>query len=71
MHDEMIIHANDLCRCVFVRDGKFLLWKKGQGQAIHVSDFIVEQTGHLALSEAQLRSHAELPKDQQLKSTAT
>lgn len=69
MHNKMIIHANDLRCHVFVQDGKFPLWKKGQGQAIHVSDFIVEQTGCLALSEAQLRSHAELPKDQQLQST--
>ncbi|KAI5988260.1 hypothetical protein EDC04DRAFT_2912578 [Pisolithus marmoratus] len=45
------------------------LWKKGQGWAIHVSDFIIEQTGHLALSEVQLQNHNKLPQDQQLRTT--
>jgi len=69
MHDESIFRANDLRRRVYVRDGKMPLRKKGHGRAIHVSDFIVEQTGRLALSEAQLRQNAALPESQQLKHT--
>lgn len=52
MHDESIFRANDLRQCVYIHDGKMPLQKKGHGRAIHVSDFIVKQTGRLALSEA-------------------
>lgn len=48
MHDKTIVHANELRHRVYVCDGKMPLRKKGQGRAIHVSDFIVEQTGRLA-----------------------
>ena len=30
------------------------LRKKGQGKAIHVSDFITEETGHLSLLQEQV-----------------
>ena len=43
--------------------------KKGQGRVIHVSDFIVEQTGRLALSKDQIQENAALPEKDQLKST--
>ncbi|KDQ65239.1 hypothetical protein JAAARDRAFT_53079 [Jaapia argillacea MUCL 33604] len=52
-HDESIFHVNDLCHRVWVKDGKMPLHKKGQGWAIHVSDFILEQTGQLVMSESQ------------------
>lgn len=45
MHDETIIHVNDLQCHVYVHDGKMPLRKKGQGCAIHVFNFIVEHTG--------------------------
>lgn len=45
------------------------LRKKGQGRAIHVSDFIVEETGHLCLSEVQCKENAALPPDQKLECT--
>ncbi|KIK97262.1 hypothetical protein PAXRUDRAFT_24716 [Paxillus rubicundulus Ve08.2h10] len=63
MHDESIIHANDLQWQVYIQDRKMPLWKKGQGQAIHVSDIIVEQTGQLTLSEHQLQESATLPEN--------
>ena len=66
MHDESIIRANDLQRRVYVRDGKMPLWKKGQGRAIHVSNFIVEHTGQLVLSETQQQENLALPGSQQL-----
>ena len=69
MHDESIIHANDLQRRVYVRDGKMPLRKKGQGRAIHVSDFIVEHTGRLTLSPAQVEENAKCPAVERLEVT--
>ena len=45
------------------------LRKKGQGCAIHVSDFVVEETGRLTLSEHQLEENASLLDEQQLQCT--
>jgi len=45
------------------------LRKKGQGRAIHVSDFIVEHTGRLTLSEDQIHENSALPVEHQLKCT--
>jgi len=42
------------------------LHKKGQGHAIHVSDFIVEQTGHLKLTEEQEAEYLRLPLNERL-----
>jgi len=67
MHDESIVRANELRRRVYVRDGKMPLRKKGQGCAVHISDFIVEQTGRLALSESEIKENASLPAERQLK----
>ena len=69
MHDESIIHANDLQRRVYVHDGKMPLRKKGQGRAIHVSDFIVEHTGRLTLSPAQVEENAKCPATERLEVT--
>ena len=68
-HDETLYRANELRRRVYVRGGKMPLRKKGQGRAIHVSDFIVEQTGRLALSDDQIRKNLNMPVQDQLKST--
>src|SRR5882672_4553936 len=59
-HDESIFHSNDLRRRVWVREGKMPLRKKGQGRAIHVSDFIVEHTGRLKFTAEQIRDNAAL-----------
>jgi len=69
MHDESIVHANNLHHHVCVQNGKMPLRKKGQGRAIHVSDFIIEETGQLALSESQIRANSTLPVANQLKFT--
>ncbi|KZT03152.1 uncharacterized protein LAESUDRAFT_738373 [Laetiporus sulphureus 93-53] len=68
-HDEMIVYTNDLCHRIWIKDGKMPLRKKGQGRAIHVSDFIVEHTGHLALDETQIHENAALPLNQRLAHT--
>jgi len=44
LHDETIYRSNELRHQVYVCGGNMPLRKKGQGHAIHVSDFIVEQT---------------------------
>lgn len=66
-HDETIVSTNDLRRRVWVRDGKMPLRKKGQGRAIHISDFIAEETGRLRLSEDQLTANSALPPCERLK----
>jgi hypothetical protein len=42
------------------------LRKKGQGRAIHVSDFIVEHTGRLVMSEDQIKANQALQPSEQL-----
>ena len=69
MHDEWIIRANDLQCQVYIYDGKMPLWKRGQGWAIHVSDFIVEHTRWFMLSETQQQENLALPDGQQLQCT--
>ncbi|KZT23214.1 hypothetical protein NEOLEDRAFT_1069814, partial [Neolentinus lepideus HHB14362 ss-1] len=68
-HDESIVRSNELRRRVWIKDGRMPLRKKGQGRAIHISDFIVEQTGRLCLSEQQLAENAALPPGQRLECT--
>ena len=53
-HYESIFRSNELRQRVWVKDGKMPLRKKGQGKAIHVSDFIIEKTGHLSLLQEQV-----------------
>ncbi|KZT19890.1 hypothetical protein NEOLEDRAFT_1158895 [Neolentinus lepideus HHB14362 ss-1] len=62
-HDKSIAQSNELCRHLWIKDGWMLLWKKVQGHAIHISDFIVEQTGCLHLSDQQLTKNVRLPPD--------
>ncbi|KAL4063818.1 hypothetical protein J3A83DRAFT_4361906 [Scleroderma citrinum] len=58
MHDESIVCANEL---------HYALMKKRQGCAVHILDFIVEQTGKLVLSESQVKENANLPAEYQLR----
>jgi hypothetical protein len=68
-HDELILRLNALQRRVWVREGKMLLCKKGHGHAIHISDFIVEETGQLVLTAEQLQENAALPEGERLTCT--
>jgi hypothetical protein len=65
--DESIFHTNEYQRCSWLCGDEQPLKRKGNGRAIHVSDFICKTTGRLALSEEQLAQQATLPPDQQLK----
>ncbi|KIJ43225.1 hypothetical protein M422DRAFT_253429 [Sphaerobolus stellatus SS14] len=62
-------NANDLRRRVYVRDGKMPLRKKGQGRAIHISDFVVEHYGRLKLTDEMLKENEKLPSEQRLTCT--
>ena len=53
-HDKSIFRSNELQQKVWVKDGKMPLRKKGNRKAIHVSDFITEEMGHLSLTEEQV-----------------
>jgi len=53
-HDKSIFWSNKLQQRVWVKGGRMPLRKKGQGKAIHVSDFITEEVGRLSLSNEQV-----------------
>ncbi|TDL14382.1 hypothetical protein BD410DRAFT_817185 [Rickenella mellea] len=65
-HDESIFHTNDLRRRVWLETGQQPLRKKGNGRAIHVSDFLCEPTGRLKLSEAQIAEQLKLAPESRL-----
>lgn len=71
VQDESIFHANDQKRELWLAKGQQPLRQKGNGRAIHVSDFVTErsQTGRLSLSPEQLEKHRQMPSSQQLKQT--
>ncbi len=52
-HDETTFHSNDGRNSGWAPDHEQPLRKKGQGRAIHISDFICETIGRLQLNEEQ------------------
>ena len=50
-HDECIFSAYDGSRSLWIPNGEQPLRKKGNGRSIHVSDFLTEVCGRLALSD--------------------
>lgn len=71
VQDESIFHANDQKRELWLSKGQQPLRQKGNGRAIHVSDFVTErlETGRLCLNSVQLAKHNQLPTPSQLKQT--
>ena len=63
--DESTFHTNEYRHHVWIKDGKQPLQKKGNGQAIHVSDFITKR-GCLELTEEQKTNDAQ-PAAEQVK----
>ncbi len=51
-HDKMSVRTNEQRHQVWLAEGQQPLHKKGNDQSIHVSDFILETTGRLALTAA-------------------
>ncbi|EUC56568.1 DDE family endonuclease, partial [Rhizoctonia solani AG-3 Rhs1AP] len=68
-HDECCFHANDRENTIWLRDGEQQLRQKGRGRIIHVSDFIVEQSGRLALTPEMIKANENLPTGERLKVT--
>jgi len=66
VQDESIFRSNELRRRVWSKDGKLPLRKKGQGRSIHVSDFNVELTGRLRLSDVQIEAQKKLPESERI-----
>jgi len=60
-HDEVCFHANDLSRTEWVAGGEQPLRQKGRGRIVHVSDFIIESTGRLCLTESERETQMKLP----------
>ncbi len=61
-HDECCVHANDQCSNVWMREGEQPLRDKGRGRIVHISDFIIEHSGRLVLSEFLQEEQLKLPK---------
>lgn len=53
-HDETLFHANDGRKSGWAPDSEQPLRKKGQGRAIHISEFLCETIGRLKLSEEEV-----------------
>ena len=52
-HDESLFHANDGRKSGWGPDSEQPIRKKGQGRAIHVSEFLCETFGRLKLNDEQ------------------
>jgi hypothetical protein len=70
-HDEMSVATNEQHCGMWLVGGQQPLRKKGNGRSIHVSDFILEVTEHLMLSNTQLEEQVQLPPEQHLEVTNT
>jgi hypothetical protein len=67
--DECIVSTNEGPCQQWLQGNQQPLKKKGNGRPIHISDWISERTGHLALSDEQVVAQVNLPESQQLKVT--
>ncbi|KAH8792250.1 hypothetical protein DL96DRAFT_431245 [Flagelloscypha sp. PMI_526] len=61
-HDECSVHANDLDPYVWEREGEEAIRGKSRGRIVHVSDFIIEHCGRLALSTEEIEIQMNLPE---------
>ncbi len=67
--DESIFHTNEYRCHVWVKDGQQPLKRKGNGQAIHVLDFITE-CGRLVLTDEEHIHNNACPADMRIKPDA-
>ncbi|EIN06656.1 hypothetical protein PUNSTDRAFT_72602 [Punctularia strigosozonata HHB-11173 SS5] len=67
--DETIFHTNEYRRRMWLKADQQPIKKKGNGRAIHVSDFICEPSGRLALNGVQRAEQEALPAEQRLQVT--
>ena len=66
-HDEMSVATNEQRRQLWLAEGQQPLRRKGNGCSIHVSDFILETTGRLSLTQMQREAQAQLPTTDRLR----
>jgi hypothetical protein len=67
--DETNVSTNDGPRRAWLKGDQQPLKKKGNGRGIHVSDWICETTGRLALSPEQVEAQLLLPEHSRLRVT--
>jgi hypothetical protein len=65
--DESIVHTNEYRHRVWMLKGEQPLRRKGNGRAIHISDFICGPVGCLQLTDDTLATHEQLPLDSPLR----
>lgn len=68
-HDECAVHVNDLKKSGWLSKSQQVLRKKGRGRLLHVSDFVVEASGRLALNKEQIAANNTKPPEERLKVT--
>ena len=59
-HDEICVHANDQSNFVWIKENEQLLCNKSHGCIVHASDFIIEHSGHLVLSDDEIMEQIKL-----------
>lgn len=62
-HNETCVHANDQCNCTRQREGEQPLCDKSWDRINHCSDYIIEPSGRLCLSEDEIKIQLTLPKE--------
>ena len=67
--DECIVSTNDSPRRQWLKADQQPLKKKANGRSIHISDWICERSGRLALNQEQIAAQTALPEGQRLKVT--
>jgi len=67
--DECTVSTNDHPCQLWLKNNQQPLKKKGNGRGVHISDWICETTGWLALSEEQIAQQSQLPPEARLKAT--
>ena len=61
-YDECIFSAYDRSWSLWILNGKQPLWKKDNGRSIHISDFLIDVCGRLALSN-EVQVSDDFPKE--------
>ena len=61
-HDETCVHANDQSNFVWIKEDEQPLRNKSRGRIVHVSDFIIEHSGRLVLSDDEIMEQMKLPE---------
>jgi hypothetical protein len=56
------VHANDQFNFVWIKEDEQPLHNKSRGHIVHVSDFIVEHSGCLVLSDDEIMEQMKLPE---------